>query len=298
MDQAADLTASDTIDEPELCQEVINQAKCPAVTTYDRRLVRQRPHLFTEDVIRDRDFRKMVLRDNFPIPGDDFREGYHEGSDISYWLNGLISYLKTLNTLEHYNFQVSSMLDFGCASGRVTRHFRCQMDDVTVWAADINPKHIRWLRTHIPRNPRAVPVTETPGLPIADNSLDFVCGYSVFTHIDETEIGWLAELRRILRPEGMAYLTVHNDDTWRAMANEDPSNRLLASMLRREGFTVERLHQPIPDGKTCFYFADEGYRAQVFHSNRYLRDVWGQFFIIRDILPCEQQRQSVVVMTK
>ena len=277
----------------------VKLAKRPAITTYDARLIRQRPHLFPPEIIRDRDFRRMVLRDNFPLPADDYREGYHVGSDASYWLNGLECYLKTLNVIEKYELEISDMLDFGCASGRVTRHFRCQMDDVQVWAADINPKHIDWLSAHFPRNPKAIAVNETPGIAIADNSLDFISAYSVFTHIDETETGWLAEMRRVLRPGGMAYFTVHNEDTWRAMSDLDPANRLVASMLRREGFTLERLQQPMPVGKTAYYFADEGaYRAQVFHSNCYLKEVWSQFFTIHEILPCEQQRQSVVIMTK
>ncbi len=277
----------------------VRLAKRPAITTYDARLIRQRPHLFPPEVIGDRDFRKMVLRDNFPLPSDDYREGYHVASDASYWLNGLECYLKTLNTIERYGLEIRHMLDFGCASGRVTRHFRCQMDDVQVWAADINPKHIDWLSTHMPRNPKAMAVTETPGIAIADNSLDFISAYSVFTHIDETEVAWLAEMQRILRPGGLAYFTVHNEDTWQAMSDLGPANRLVASMLRREGFTLERLQQPMAVGKTAYYFADEGaYRAQVFHSNCYLRDVWSQFFKIHEIMPCEQQRQSVVVLTK
>lgn len=279
--------------------EWVRQARCPAISTYESRLVRQRPHLFPVEVIRDRDFRRMVLRDNFPLPGDEFREGYHLGNDISYWLNGLVCFLKTLNTIERHQVEIKSMLDFGCASGRVTRHFRCQLDDVEIWAADINPIHEAWLSRHFPRNPKALTVNETPGIGIADNSLDFISAFSVFTHIDETESGWLAEMKRILRPGGMAYFTVHNEDTWKSMRNAGPSHHLVAAMLQRDGFTLEKLQQPMPEGKTAFYFDDrDSYRAQVFHSNQYLREVWGQTFRIHEILPCEQQRQSVVVMTK
>jgi SAM-dependent methyltransferase len=273
--------------------------RCPAITTYDPRQVRARPHLFPASLMRGRDFRKMVLRDNFPIPADGFREGYFRGQDISYWLQGLHCFLKVMQTAENYGVDVREVLDFGCAAGRIARHFRTQLDDVTVWAADINPQHIRWLRTHIPGNPRAVLVGPCPGLPIADNRVDLVCAFSVFTHIDEQETAWLAELRRILRPGGLAYLTVHNDDTWRALAKQDSSNRLIRSMLHTHGFRLEHLSQPIPEGKTVFHFAPRGpYRSQVFHCNSYLQEVWSRFFDIHEIQAGGHQAQSVVVASK
>ena len=280
-------------------RDVHRPATCPAITTYDSRLVRRRPSLFPDELLAGRDFRKMVLRDNFPIPPDEFREGYCSGRDISYWLHGLVCFLKTMKTVEDHGLQVKSVLDFGSASGRVARHFRNQLDDVTVWAADINPDHIAWLRTHIPRNPKSVLVGELPGLPIADNSLDLVCAYSVFTHIDQQETGWLLELHRVLRPGGMAYLTVHNDDTWAAMRKIDPSNRLIKSMLMTPEFSIEQLQNPIPQGKTVFHFADTGpYRSQVFHSDDYLRQSWGRFFRILEIQPLGHYNQSVVLLTK
>ena len=83
------------------------------------------------------------------------------------------------------------------------------------------------------------------------------------------------------------------------MRDAVPSNHLVRSMLQRDGFTLEKLQAPMPEGKTAFYFDDRNaYRAQVFHTNEYLREVWGQMFRIHEIIPCEQQRQSVVVMTK
>lgn len=277
----------------------VDRAKCPAVTIYDRRLVRKLPHLFTEELMNGRDFRKMVLRDNFPIPSDPFREGYCLGNDISYWLNGLVSYLKVMNTTQRLGLQPDSILDFGAASGRVVRHFRNQLDGVSVWAADINPNHVRWLTTHLPGKLRAVVAGEIPGLPIADNSLDLICAFSVFTHIDKTEMSWLAEMRRIMRPGGLCYFTIHNDDTWQAISRLGPENRLIKSMLKTPSFTFQQLQQPIPKGKTVYHFAKEGlYRSQVFHSNCYVREVWSQFFEILEIQPCSHQSQSVVVMAK
>lgn len=249
--------------------------------------------------MRGWDFRKMVYRDNFPIPAESCREGYFSDCDISYWLQGLACFLKTMQVVRGNGLEPRTILDFGSATGRVTRHFCNQLDDTTVWAADINRDHMDWLQTHIPRNPIPVWVGERPGLPIADDTLDLVCAYSVFTHIDEQELSWLRELMRILRPGGLAYLTVHNDATWQALAAAGESSRLLNSMIRSPGFDVADLQKPIPAGKTVFHFADSGpYRSQVFHSDDYLNQTWGREFRILEILPRRHQLQSVVLLQK
>ena len=280
-------------------EERTNPERCPAITTHEPRRVRQRPHLLPDELLGHRHFRTMVLRDNFPIPGDDFREGYCLGRDISYWLQGLADFLRVMQQVERFGVTVNTVLDFGCASGRVARHFSRQLNDVVVWASEINPRHIEWLRKHGPGNIRPIQGDGQPGLPIADDSIDLACAFSVFTHLDSTEIGWLEEMRRVLRPGGICYFTVHNEDTWSALAELDPSNRLVRSMVDTGEFQLHQLSQPMPRDRLVYNFQEDGpYRCQVFHSNRYLREVWSQYLDILDILPCEHHRQSVVVMQK
>ena len=69
-----------------------------------------------------------------------------------------------------------------------------------------------------------------PHLPIEDGSTALVYGFSVFTHIDEFETAWLAEIRRILRPGGVAYLTINSDDTWKSLEPRMPLYRRLVAM--------------------------------------------------------------------
>ena len=49
-----------------------------------------------------------------------------------------------------------------------------------------------------PTNLRIFQNTILPHLPIEDNSLSLVTAFSVFTHIDDLDLAWIAELRRIL----------------------------------------------------------------------------------------------------
>ena len=134
-----------------------------------------------------------------------------------------------------------------------------------------------------------------------DNYFDVVSAFSVFTHIDTFETAWIAELRRILKPGGIAYLTVHNEDTWKILRNDmdNPKNRLIQSVLKVDPEFAEKIHQPMPDKRTVYRFQQNGpYRAQVFHSDNYLRRTWGRFMDIKEILPHRHIRQTVVILQK
>jgi len=251
--------------------------------------------------IDDDQLRSMIAKDNYPIPCPADREGYSPGYDGVYWMGGLVDYLKIMEVCERFGLLPQSCFDFGCASGRVLRHFAVQSDCETVWGSDINRRHVRWLQEFMPDKVRPVFNHCIPTLPIPDGSVDVISAFSVFTHIDTFETCWLAELNRILSDNGVCYLTVHNEATWEVLRKEidNPKNRLLQSIHRVDPDFREKLMGPMPDERMIWRFTDFGpYRAQVFHSNNYLRRVWGRFFHIEEIIPCHHVRQTVVVLRK
>ena len=247
------------------------------------------------------DIARLVANDDIPIPVPDDRERYFPGFDEKYWLFGLADYLKVMESATKYDVQPKSVLDFGCASGRVLRHFAAQTEMKNIWGSDINRRHIRWLYEHMPMHVRPVFNHCIPSLPIPDGAIDVITAFSVFTHIDTFEIHWLAELSRILSEGGICYLTVHNEDTWNSLAEDEknPDNRLVRSLIGIDPDVVEQLQHPMPGDRLVYRFADQGpYRAQVFLSNRHLETVWGRFFSVEEIIPRHHQRQTVVVLKK
>jgi hypothetical protein len=69
---------------------------------------------------------------------------------------------------------------------------------------------------------------------------------------------------------------VHNDDTWIQLRGEldKPENKLVQSVLRLNPGFRQQVHDPIPEGRSIYRNTLGGlYRAQVFHSNSYLRRV-------------------------
>jgi SAM-dependent methyltransferase len=243
----------------------------------------------------------MIANDHLPIPSGSDREGYNSASDLDYWLGGLEDYLKVMEVARQYAVEPRSVLDFGCSSGRLVRHYVAQTEIPEIWGADINARHIRWLSEFLPDRVKPIANHCLPTLPIRDNSVDIVTAFSVFTHIDTFENCWLAELARILHDDGFAYLTVHNEDTWSLLRDQidNPANRLVQSLLRIDPEIAEKLQQPLADRRSSYRFTQVGpYRAQVFHSNNYLRNVWGRFFKVEAILPEHHVRQTVVVLRK
>lgn len=254
-----------------------------------------------EPLLGERTIEQAIAADSYPIPCPDDREGYSPGYDGVYWLSGLEDHLKIMDAARRHGVSPKTVFDFGCASGRVVRHFAAQTDIPEIWGSDINGRHIRWLYEHLPHTVKPIFNHCIPSIPIPDKSVDIISAFSVFTHIDTFETCWLAELRRIMSDDGIAYLTVHNEDTWVAIREriDDPENRLIQSLLKIDPDFRQKLEQDLPDTKTVYRFSDSGpYRAQVFHSNNYLQQVWGRFFKIEEILPLHHVRQTVLVLRK
>ncbi len=273
----------------------------PPINTRDDAEFTNRPNMLPEELLDGRSFKDLVARDSLPIPCPADREGYSPGRDGNYWMQGMADFLKVMQVADELDVDVRSYLDFGCATGRVIRHFCAQTDVPKIWGSDLNARHVRWMAEHLPMNVRPIANHAVPTLPIADGSINVISAFSVFTHIDAFEVCWLAELSRILSRGGFAYLTVHNEATWNVLKNErdNPENRLIKSMLEIHPETCQQLEGPMPNTRTVYRFTSFGpYRAQVFHSNHYLRQVWGRFFKVHAILDCHHVRQSVVVLRK
>lgn len=106
---------------------------------------------------------------------------------------------------------LSSVLEFGCGSSRVLRHFR-NISGLRVVGTDANPRPIAWGRQNLP----GIEFFENglePPLSFAGNSFDLIYALSVFTHIPlEWQTAWLQELERVLRPGGYLLCTVHGNN--------------------------------------------------------------------------------------
>jgi len=107
------------------------------------------------------------------------------------------------------------ILDLGCGAGRMIRHLAPLARSCEIWGADISAEHILWCQRNLSPPFHFLTSTKVPHLPFADASFRFINGGSLFTHIDDMARAWLLELRRLLSDDGLAYVTIHDEQTVR-----------------------------------------------------------------------------------
>lgn len=234
-------------------------------------------------------FHEIIRRDPAPIPATINRDGYNEDDHLGYWVSGYADFRKTLEVVGKYGCKAGRLLDFGGSSGRVFRHFAFQSSAWDVWSCDFNPASVQFNQRYFPTSIKPFLNGANPSLPLVDGEFDLVTAYSVFTHIDKTEIPWLLELRRILRVGGIAYLSVHDSNTW-LNPSED-----LRSWIKSHRPDLLR-QSSLPPGRTVINPDPMNiYSCQVFHDEDYIRCNWGRFFRILEIRPMWMDRHAVVV---
>jgi SAM-dependent methyltransferase len=259
-----------------------------------------------EGVELARSLAEYASRDPHPIPAPEDREGYFGDRHFDYWLLGLRDFLCVERLLGLHGAALAPghrVLDFGCASGRVLRHFLCQAEGLDVWGTDFDPLHVRWIERFLGPRPRVFTNHALPSLPLADASFELVCAFSVFTHIDDFEMAWLAELSRILAPGGFAYLTFHSEHTWSRLT---PSDHLHQILVRDTSGSVPELRlgrdmfeRPLPSERVVFFTRrDEPYGCNVFHTTDYVRSVWGRWLEVVEVVRGGHAPQDVVLLRK
>lgn len=233
-----------------------------------------------------------IRRDPAGIPPDENREGYCPGKHLAFWLSGYQDYKGTLALINAHGLRYGRCLDFGGSTGRVFRHFAYNVDNWEVWSCDFKLGSVEWNLANFDNRVRVFANTSIPVLPLEDNSFDLVTAYSVFTHLNEPELNWLLELRRILRPGGIAYLTIHDEVTWK---NLSPSLRSTIEKWRPDVLDAPEM----PPGKTVITFRnDDPYNCNVFHGADYIKNVWGRFFDICEVRSTWVGQQAAVVCRK
>jgi len=129
------------------------------------------------------------------------------------------------------------ILEFGCANGRLLRHFEPFAKNCEIWGVDINSKSIYWCKQNLSPPFNFVTVTTIPHLPFEDRFFDVIYAGSVFTHIDDLADAWFLEIRRVLAIDGLFCFTIHDRNTIKKMETTTAPNwRAFSKDL--EGFPV------------------------------------------------------------
>jgi SAM-dependent methyltransferase len=166
----------------------------------------------------------------------------------------------------------TSILDFGCGCGRLTRYLR-PAGGQRVTGCDIDPESIGWCSANLAGAGVEYFVNAvTPPLPRDGACFDLVIAVSVFSHLPEDlQFAWLHELARVIRPGGLLVASVHGETL---LPEETPTET--RARLRETGFLYARgFGTPgLPD----FY-------QTAYHRPEYVAAHWQKGFELKFGLP-------------
>jgi ubiquinone/menaquinone biosynthesis C-methylase UbiE len=258
-----------------------------------------RSYLLTQARQEERD-----SRSDFPIPPRDLQKGSSGLRTPEAWLafgQARVDRMKKLLAASGFVLGPEArVLDFGCATANMLRNFEAQAITGEAWGVDIVGDCISWCQQHMSPPFKFATSTSFPHLPFEDRYFDLVYAGSVFTHIADLAEFWLLELRRILRPGGRLFLTVHDTHFIRSVLEENTRPRLAETLREFDKefhftstdfatFAINRI--PGPGGKG---------QAQVFHDTQFLRRHWGNYLKVVSIVPkaLGPRGQTAVILEK
>ena len=255
-------------------------------------------------VLEDPAWRDFVARDPHPLPGLPDRDHYFGDRHLEYWISGLSDARDALAAVEQHGAPLppdARVVDLGGSSGRFLRHFLYLRPSFELACADIHDVGVRWIQQHLPQILGLHTLT-IPHLPFEDNSVDLLTAFSVFTHIDVFEITWLMELKRILKPGGVAYLTFHSERLWSKL---EPGHFIYDYLVEAQSGESDHapsealFRAPMPTSRVAFRTGgDLANMANIFHRDAHICSVWGRVFDCREIIPRGHVFQDVAVLVK
>jgi SAM-dependent methyltransferase len=236
---------------------------------------------------------------DLPLPPQYLRLGY--GSVDEHWLNAGkadVDQMMILVNSENFHLQTGNrVLDFGCGPGRTIRWLASFADEYEIWGVDISAPHIVWCQENLNPPFNFATVTTQPHLPFEDRYFDFIYCFSVFTHIDDLADAWLLELKRIMRPGGRAYITVHDKHTQDLIINHIDRVPYADEFRQKVLLYAQKMNLNESD-YYMFSLNPGGPESDVFYDVDHLSQHWGRIFNIISITPEAHGYQTAIVVEK
>ena len=244
-------------------------------------------------------FQSACSEDTKPTPLPEDREGYYDDRHLEYWLSGFHDYIQVKKACQNSGIDLSksSLLDIGCSSGRFLRHVYNQCPEASIYGCDINIRTIDWLDTYFGDRIFTFQNTCIASLPFRDGFFDVITAFSVFTHIWHSIDTWLLEIHRILKKNGLFYVTIQSEQTWANMKKNkysifDTLKKNYSDHFDEKDTFEERIKIFKP------YNSINSYNAQVFISTSHIKKKWSKLFKITDLIATGHGYQDCVVMQK
>jgi len=225
-----------------------------------------------------------------PVPPTELQEGW--GSNAGYLSSGERDTATMLEILQEARPErLDRILDFGCAAGRMLR-FLPAPEARECWGVDIKATHIQWCQQHLSPPFFFATTTTFPHLPFEDDTFDLVYCGSVFTHIAEMADAWLLELRRVTRPHGLIYITIHDEHSIEILLERYPQRGIsrLIQQVKHETRLTERPY--------VFFATGIEPWSQTFYDSGLLVDRWSRFADVVSVNREAMDYQTALLLRK
>jgi SAM-dependent methyltransferase len=224
-------------------------------------------------------WRERASRWKFPADHQVRRVAAHDSGDL-YFFSGMAT-AATVGALVRRHAPRADgtgldVLDWGCGCARVTQHLLEARPPHRLTGVDIDPENVAWCRQNV-EGASFEQVGLQPPTRFDAASFDVVLGVSVMTHLTEADAdAWLAELARLLRPGGLAILTV---SSLHALLQHAEAAKVYQTLLRR-GIDDEAVGFALDD--VLDIESVIRYRETV-HDHDYIRRRWSRSFDVVEI---------------
>jgi len=150
---------------------------------------------------------------------------------------------------KHIDLKNKKILDWGCGPGRIIRHLPNVIGNgCEYFGTDYNEKTIDWCSKNL-KSIQFNKNTLKAQLPYKDNFMDVIYGLSIFTHLSENlHYEWYKELYRVLKPNGILFITTQGNNFKVKMTNSEIKNYNEGNLVVRgnvkEGHRTYSAFQP------------------------------------------------------
>lgn len=233
-----------------------------------------------------------LLAQSWPEPERRFR--VHGSGEFSPFVIEGLSCARKLELLvrdyvskESTVLQQMHVLDWGCGCGRVARWLTNVFPNLS--GVDIDADNVAWCAQHYPQTGLWKSCRLTPPIPFPDQQFDLIYGVSIFTHIAESaQVLWLQELKRLLRPGGVAIVSIHGPSSAaRFRVGDEAWNAWYANGLLDMG----------PSRDLELIFGEHDHYRGTLHTQKYIYEEWSKVLEVEDIIPAVfGNHQDVVVL--
>jgi SAM-dependent methyltransferase len=216
--------------------------------------------------------RSLALRAGVPDPADVIASYRAVGRDSRTTILELLG--------PRWSFDGKRVLDFGCGSGKVMRHFLAEAKDCELVGCDIDERSVAWINDELNPPLRAIANRDAPPLEQPTSAFDLVWSLSAFTHLTDHWAAWLSELHRVLKPGGLAIVSFLGGAMYEVYNDAPCEPDRIGMLVLNHGQDWEL------GGPT------------VFHSPWWLREHWGRAFEFVQLREGSAPREHGLVMLR